>query len=142
LAVYFELPLVNADKAPIDPIEAHWRITQFTNFAPVILTRAPLFNQKARLFPHSVFVLGVDTVQRLFQPRFYHDDPARMLASLEEIRTAGCRFLVAGRLRGDHFLTLQDLSLPTGYRELFEEIPEADFRVDISSTTLRERRSA
>jgi hypothetical protein len=43
---------------------------------------------------------------------------------------------VAGRLRGNHFLTLQDLELPNGYRELFEEIP--DFRMDISSTAIRE----
>jgi hypothetical protein len=59
-----------------------------------------------------------------------------MLASFKTIRTAGCHFLVAGRLRGHHFLTLQDLELPNGYRELFEEIP--DFRMDVSSTAIRE----
>jgi nicotinic acid mononucleotide adenylyltransferase len=134
--VYFELALVNADKAPISLEEAQRRVAQFAGLGTVILTRAPLFSQKARLFPHSVFVLGIDTVERLIQPRFYHNDPAEMLASFKAIRTAGCHFLVAGRLRGTHFLTLQDLELPQGYRELFEEIP--GFRMDISSTAIRE----
>jgi hypothetical protein len=34
-------------------------------------------------------------------------------------------------------LTLQDLSLPAGYRELFMDIPETLFRMDVSSTALR-----
>jgi nicotinic acid mononucleotide adenylyltransferase len=136
--VFFELPLVNADKAPINGTEARRRIAQFAGQATVLLTCAPLFSQKARLFPQSVFVLGIDTVERLVQPRFYHNDPAEMLASFKTIRLAGCRFLVAGRLRDRHFLTLQDLELPPGYRELFEEIPEEVFRMDISSTEIRQ----
>ncbi len=136
--VYFELPLVNADKAPIGLEEAHRRIAQFAGQATVLLTCAPLFSQKAQLFPRSIFVLGIDTVERLIQPRFYHNDSAEMLASFKTIRTAGCRFLVAGRLSDDRFLTLEDLELPAGYRELFEEIPEDVFRMDISSTEIRE----
>lgn len=137
--VYFELPLINAEKTAIDPAEAHLRVSQFTGYAPVLLTTAPLFSQKAQIFPHSEFILGADTAQRLIQPRFYNDDPNQMLASLRQIRVAGCRFLVAGRLQNDHFLTLKDLSLPGGYTELFTEIPEAEFRQDISSTTLRKQ---
>lgn len=139
--VYFELPLVNAGKPAIDPSEAEQRLVQFKGLAPVLLTRAPLFNQKAQLFPHSVFVIGVDTAARLIQPRFYEDSYDNMLAALDEIRTAGCRFLVAGRLHGEQFLTVNDLSLPAGYRELFSEIPEQEFRADISSTEIREENS-
>ena len=139
--VYFELPLVNADKAPlINPVEVRRRVAQFTGFAPLILTRAPLFSQKVQYFPRSVFVLGVDTVDRLTQPRFYHNDPAEMRASFEAVRAAGCRFLVAGRLRDDQFITLRDVELPEGYRELFEQIPEEGFRVDVSSTAIRQKR--
>jgi hypothetical protein len=138
--VYFELPVVNADKAPLEPEEARRRLAQFVGFAPVILTRAPLFSQKALLFPGTIFILGVDTAERLTQPRFYDNDSAKMLASFDQIRRAGCRFLVAGRLKDHQFLTLSDLSLPAGYRELFVEIPEAAFRIDVSSTALRERR--
>lgn len=136
--LYFELPVVNADKAPLKPDETRRRLAQFAGLAPVILSRAPLFSQKALLFPHTIFVLGVDTAERLIQPRFYDHDPGQMLASFEQIRLAGCRFLVAGRLKDDQFFTLQDLSLPAGYHELFIEMPEAAFRLDVSSTALRQ----
>lgn len=137
--VFFELPVVNADKAPLDLAETRQRLAQFRGYAPVILSRVPLFSQKAELFPHSVFVLGIDTVKRLVEPRFYQDDPAKMRASLDQVRSAGCRFLVAGRLQDDHFMTLNSVELPAGYRELFEEIPEVLFRADISSTAIRQQ---
>jgi hypothetical protein len=136
--VYFELPLVNAEKAPIGSAEAGRRIAQFYKFAPLLLTTAPLFSQKARLFPHSTFILGADTAVRLIQPRFYNNNPTEMLAALDDIRKAGCRFLVAGRFHNDHFLTLKELNLPAGYHELFEDISEVEFRLDISSTLLRQ----
>jgi nicotinic acid mononucleotide adenylyltransferase len=139
--VFFELPLVNADKSPlIDPDEVRRRMAQFAGFAPLILTRAPLFSQKARFFPGSVFILGVDTVERLAQPRFYHDDPTEMQASFEAVRTAGCRYLVAGRSAADGFLTLAKVELPAEYEDLFEAIPENEFRIDISSTAIRNNR--
>jgi hypothetical protein len=47
--------------------------------------------------------------------------------------------LVAGRLDDGRFVTLDDVDLPAGYRELFTEIPEERFRLDISSTDIRER---
>ncbi len=135
--VYFELPLVNADKSPIDAVEAQSRISQFANFAPLILSARPLFNQKSKLFPNSIFILGADTTQRLLEPRFYEDDAAKMLAAFDEIRRAGCRFLVASRLYDGQFLTLSNIALPAGYSDLFEEIPSHTFRMDISSTVLR-----
>lgn len=136
--VEFELPLVNADKAAIGPVEARRRVAQFAGYAPVVLTCLPLFNQKAEIFPHSVFVIGIDTVKRLIEPRFYGHDLAGMRAALDVIRTAGCRFLVAGRVEGDSFLTLNDVELPAAYRGLFEQIPEELFRLDISSTAIRQ----
>jgi hypothetical protein len=137
--VYFELPLVNADKAAIDPAEARRRVEQFAGQAPVILSRAPLFSQKAHFYPHSVFVLGLDTAARLVEPRFYNNNPAEMRAALQAIRTAGCRFLVAGRLVKDQFLTARDIAQPNRFHELFEEISETEFREDISSTMLRQK---
>jgi nicotinic acid mononucleotide adenylyltransferase len=141
-AVYFELPLINADKGTITLAETNRRMAQFAGEAPLILTRAPLFSQKARLFPRSVFVLGVDTVQRLIQPRFYNDSPAEMLASFATVKEAGCRFLVAGRKTEDQFVTLQDIALPEGYQDLFTAIPSEEFRIDISSTAIREKQNA
>ncbi len=135
--VFFELPLINADKAPLDAAEARRRFAQFSGNAPAIISRAPLFSQKAKLFPKSTFILGIDTVERLVHPRFYHNNRAEMLASFEAMRQADCRFLVAGRVRDDYFITLKDINLPAGYEDLFDEIPEKEFRVDVSSTAIR-----
>ena len=50
------------------------------------------FAEKAQLFPGVVFVVGVDTAERIVQPRFYGDSEERMLQALEQIRQSGCRF--------------------------------------------------
>jgi len=49
---------------------------------------------------------------------------------------------VAGRLDEGVFRTLRDLAIPESARDLFTELPEADFRVDLSSTMIREQLAA
>ena len=138
--VFFELPLLNADKAAIDLTEARRRALQFAGSGALVLSRAPLFSDKAELFPNTTFVLGADTAARLVAPRFYGDDPAKLHAALEHLRRRGARFLVAGRRGQKGFETLRTLDIPAAYRDLFYELSESTFRVDISSTELRERR--
>lgn len=135
--VYFELPLVNADKAPITLAEARRRALQFAGFAPVILSRAPLFSDKAAYFPNSTFVLGADTAARLVSPRFYKDKG--VASALETLKKQGAQFLVAGRSSKGDFKTLGDLDIPDAYRTMFVELPETAFHMDISSTELREQ---
>lgn len=139
LPALFELPLVNAAKAPIDMAAARKRALQFVGRAPIALTRAPLFAQKAELFPGSVFVVGVDTAERVVDTRFYEGDPEAMRAALETVKARGCRFLVAGREAGGAYRTLSQVAVPEGFRDLFEALPEGEFRLDISSTEIRSR---
>jgi hypothetical protein len=54
-----------------------------------------------------------------------------------ELAEQGCRFLVFGRRLEERFLTLEDVRLPDALRALCEGVPEAVFRADISSTSLR-----
>ena len=139
--VTFELPLVNADKAPIDLREARRRALQFSGTAPLLLTRTPLFSDKATVFPNSVFVLGADTAARLVDSRFYGNDTNKMSRALDELRGQGTRFLVAGRSRQGVFKTLDDLAIPETHRDLFEAVPETAFSMNISSTELREKQA-
>ena len=141
-AVCFELPLVNAAKATIDFEEAVRRARQFVGKGDVILSLSPLFYEKATLFPNSMFIVGADTAVRLVQKRFYNDSEAEMLASFEAVRAAGCSFIVAGRLIEDDFVTLDEITLPETIKDLFEVLPEEVFRVDLSSTEIRENRNA
>jgi hypothetical protein len=134
----FELPVINADKGTLIAEEIHRRLEQFTGRAMVVLTRVPLFVEKAELFPGSVFVVGYDTAIRLVNPRYYGGEAA-MQAALERIRAAGCRFLVAGRVQDGHFHTLSDVAVPPDLYDMFIALPEQHFRSDISSTELRAR---
>jgi nicotinamide mononucleotide (NMN) deamidase PncC len=134
----FELSVTNADKPPLSGEEVRRRLAQFAWRAPVWLTRAPTFVEKAALFPGAMFVVGVDTAARIVQPRFYGGSEAQMAQAMDRLRSHGCRFLVAGRVNAQGaFVGLDDLDLPAAYRELFAAIPAGDFRVDLSSTQLR-----
>jgi len=139
--VAFELAVVNADKPPLEADEVRRRLAQFRGDATVELTRAPTFREKARLFPGTAFVVGVDTVERVIHPRYYEGGEAGMHAALDEIGHAGCRFLVAGRVdAGGRFTTVSTLNVPAAFTRLFVEIPEERFRHDVSSTALRGER--
>ena len=137
--VAFEMACVNVDKPPLDFLTIESRCRQFTE-RPVVLTHAPTFVLKSRLFPNTAFVVGIDTAERIVQPKYYGGE-AEMISALSEIRSQGVRFLVAGRLDRKSFHTLRDLGLPPSLRDLFEEISEAEFRCDLSSTELRKQSS-
>lgn len=134
--VVFELPLVNAEKAEITLAEARRRAGQFLGRGHLLLTRAPLFNQKAELFPGRTFVVGADTAVRLLESRFYGSAEARDQA-LAELSHLGARFLVAGRFRDGNFRTLGDMVVPAAASDMFISLPEEAFREDISSSQIR-----
>src|SRR5205823_5578982 len=82
----FELSVTNADKPPLGTDEVHRRLKQFSWQAPLWLTRAPTFVEKATLFPGAVFVVGADTAVRIVEPHYYQDSETRMAEALEHIR--------------------------------------------------------
>jgi len=138
--VAFELSIANVEKTTLARDEVERRRAQFTGRAPLWLTHAPLFGQKARLFPGAVFVIGADTAIRIVAPRFYQHDPQQMEQALHRLREHGCRFLVACRVdSAGRCLTLADIALPLTVRDLFEAIPPERFRFDICSTEVRAR---
>ena len=139
-AVVFELSVVNVDKPPLDRAEVQRRMAQFRGRWPVVLTRAPTFVEKARLLPGRAFAIGYDTAVRLVDPRYYGGEQAAAVAALDEMRALGCRFLVAGRWQAGAFRTLADVRLQSSFADMFESIPEERFRVDLSSSDLREGR--
>jgi hypothetical protein len=101
------------------------RLAQFAWKAPVELTRASTFVEKARLFP------GDD---RLSSVRIMH-------MALEEIANSGASLLVAVRLdAAGRLRALSDIPMPRRYADIFTEIPEHRFRFDISSSEIRGRR--
>ena len=136
--VDWEISIENVDKPPLDMADIETRIRQFSDEATICLTRAPTFVQKARLFPEATFIVGADTLARIVAPEYYQDRAQGIRAAVATIRSQGCRFLVFGRIdQGTQFQTLESLSLPSDLRCLCQEVPETDFREDISSSTIR-----
>tara|TARA_B100001964_G_scaffold220639_1_gene263976 strand:+ start:12677 stop:13852 length:1176 start_codon:yes stop_codon:yes gene_type:complete len=136
--VLFDLSVQNADKGQISHSEICSLLCQFQWPHEVVLTRKPLFAQKALYFPDAVFIVGYDTALRILQKKYYSGDNSNMLDFLSSFREAGCRFLVAGRHWDGSYHTVSDLNIPEGYNELFQELPENMFRVDTSSSLIRQ----
>ena len=136
--VAFELSVVNVDKPTLSHDEIRRRLTQFAWRASVWLTHAPRFIDKAERFPGTTFVVGADTALRIVSPRYYDDDEAQMLSALASLRERDCRFLVACRAdAGGKCLTLDDVPIRPGARDLFQSIAPEQFRWTLSSTELR-----
>ncbi|KAL9655119.1 hypothetical protein ABK040_008898 [Willaertia magna] len=144
----FELSIENVDKKPITESELRERINRMKEVCDeftLLITRAPLFIQKAKLInkdSKSFFVIGSDTAIRLVDTKYYQNDTKIMMKVLVDFCKQNCKFLVAGRLdqkdkTSNKFITLEEITIPSGFEDLF--IPIAEFRMDISSSELRSK---
>ena len=137
LPALFELPMMNADKAPIGLLEARRRAQQFAGRGHVALTNAALFVDKAALFP-SVFVVGVDTAERILEPRFYGGAEQRTAALQAFAATAAASWWPAGSTNKRVTRPCATLSSPR-LRAPVHGAAEGMFRRDVSSTEIRAR---
>lgn len=135
--IAFEISVSNVDKPNLPEHVIEERADQFVGNSILLLTVAPLFSEKAVLFPESTFLIGWDTAVRLVDQQYYKGSMQEMYKSLEQIERNGCKFLVAGRRVDSQFMSLRDVSIPDRFRALFTEIPESKFRMDISSSDIR-----
>lgn len=137
----FELSLDNVEKPSLSREAVEERLAQPRLLGQhVLLSRgAPLFRDKAALYPNSVFVVGFDTARRLIDPR-YTAGEAAMLQAFDFIRAQGCSFLVAGRKVDGRYQTLADAAIPPAIADLFVGLSEDEFRMDLSSTEIRNQR--
>lgn len=143
----FELCIRNVDKPPLNYAAIAERLSHLPPSSRVWLTTTPTFVEKAELFPGATFMLGIDTFERIAQPRYYGQDPQARDRALDRIAAAGCRFLVFGRSNrprnsdGKRFIGLDDLTWPAALRAMASGVPEQRFRHDLSSSELRLRKS-
>ncbi|KAL1205450.1 hypothetical protein V5N11_019668 [Cardamine amara subsp. amara] len=134
----FEISAVNADKPSLSVAEIKDRVKQFEVLGKtIIVSNQPFFYKKAELFPGSSFVIGADTAARLINPKYYEGSKTRMLEVLGDCKRTGCKFLVGGRNVDGVFKIGEDLGIPEEIRDMFISIPTDKFKMDISSTELR-----
>lgn len=147
----YELSITNATKPKLSYGEIISRLNNFRNQVfPILLTiDAPLFIKKAEDYPNSTFVIGIDTLLRLFDPKF--GEPEKTLSDFKIITTNGTRFIVFPRMissanispdtlciSSDTQLTLNMVKdkIPSELYEFFMEITYNEF-MDVSSSQLR-----
>ena len=138
VAVAFELSVANVDKPELGRDEIERRLGQFAGVGDVWVTRAAAVEKKADLFPGAAFVLGWDTAVRLIDPKYYGGESGRD-ACLRKLCDRGCVVVVGGRIDpSGEFRTWTGQGIADEFRGLFLPLTEDDFRVDVSSTALRE----
>lgn len=135
--VAFEISVTNVDKPPLDYYEIEHRLQGFGRGDQVWLTRAPTFVEKASLFPGVTFLVGADTIRRIADEKYYGGSAAARDQAIAALAAHQVHFLVFGRLVDEDFQTLATLPLPDALLQLCDEVPEAEFREDLSSTALR-----
>jgi len=136
--VVMEVSIINVDKPRLDFIDMQQRISGVSEF-PLIFTHAPTFVEKSHLFPGSIFVVGADTISRIADTRYYSDSTELRNNAIDLLINNKHRFLVFGRLIDDQYITLSETSIPQRLLQICDEVPEADFRHDLSSSELREK---
>lgn len=91
----------------------------------------PLFIDKARKRPESVFIIGADTMGRMLDPQWGPEIESMLL----ELKNLGVKFLVMGRVIEGEWKTCRDFYVPWPHGNLFEPL---EGRIDLSSTQLRQ----
>ena len=141
----FELSLFHPEKPPLDYLSIADRVGRFRGVGgSILLTDAPTYRDKARLFPGATFVVGHDTAIRLLDPRWYGGVAARD-AMLDELEALGTRFLVFGRVDASGRFcdldadTFDDERVARFLQRTTRVIAESRFRSDLSSTSLRDQ---
>lgn len=95
----------------------------------------PLFLDKARERPESTFIVGVDTMARLLDPKW----GPQVIDMLNEMRNLKIKFLVMGREVDGKWMTCRDVQVPFVGKALFQPL---EGRLDISSSEIREEARA
>jgi len=163
--VAYELSITNVDKPALDYLEIRDRAAQFRAAAqvppsesiaaapsratssataashaarPVWLTRAATFLEKTEIFPKSTFIVGADTFARLADPRYYGGSRAKARDAARAIARRTRGLIVFGRARDGVFQDPARLEVPRELREVAYFVSEREFRLDVSSTELRQ----
>mgnify|MGYP003971356623 CR=1 FL=1 len=102
--VYFEVSMDTIRGPSLDLLDAERLIQQFDNMYFVI-TKAPTFLEKAKIFPNVTFVVGIDTWLKVIDPKYYAFPLDELINRFNQY---GSKFLVFGRQEGERWLTMSE----------------------------------
>lgn len=138
--VVFELSVANADKPTLGAKELSSRGRVLKEDESLLISNCPTFEEKYRRLHVTRFVVGADTIERIGQARFYQRGETQLSEMISEFEQHSVCFVVFGRVSEGRFNSLSELTLNDRLKRLCVEIPEDQFRLDISSTKIRSAR--
>lgn len=137
LPVAYEISITNVDKPPLGYLDLAERLVQFSPKDHVVFTQLPRFVDKAIALPNSIFIVGLDTWLRIGMRSTATDE-------IKILNDTGSRFLVFGRYNSvkQKFEVMGDYKdkVPDDLCKISIEVTEKQFRADISSTEIRQRK--
>lgn len=146
--IALELSILNADKPPLDYVSIQERLARifsepkFTGNT-VLLTGLPFFELKSQHFSNQTFLVGMDTLERIGNPKYHSGEAFLLEKSLTNLQKHGTRFLVFGRQKSldgkKTFETFRPSAFPPLLSRLCAGINADEFRNDLSSTEIREK---
>jgi len=139
----YEISITNVAKLNLSESELSIRIQQFKDKNQLLITDEPTFFGKSKIFLGADFLIGGDTLTRLFDINYYEN-----LVSIKEIyehliklKNNGTRFIIGGRKVEDSYIDIDSVEIPTQIKEIFIQIPRDVFESDAASNKIRNQNS-
>jgi hypothetical protein len=129
--VFFETSALDKGRAPLDEQGLQQRAKPFRGKFDLMLTYTTTFEEKAKLFPHHIFVVPYTVAARLVAPD--------QQAQLRTVRSVGCSFMVMSHEVDGKVKGVGDLPRPEGlseeeFAQLFIDSLRMDHRLVPSMT--------
>lgn len=132
--ILYEISVTNVDKPPCDYVDMRDRMAQFNG--NLVLTTAPMLVDKVKLFQDATFLCGIDSWERIINPKYYNNDVLQTAAAMQKLKDSNAKFIVFPRKVGDNIKSLNDCDDLGG---MAVPAPREPKNIDVSSTKERAR---
>jgi len=135
----FEISFKNVDKLDLSFEEISKRIKQFKNISELLVTNEATFLGKSILFKGADFLIGGDTLIRLFDNKYYNSEMHnnKIINKFIYLKNSGTKFVVGGRTIDNKFVNVDNVFIPDQIKDMFTGIPREVFESNIASNKIR-----
>ena len=137
----FEISFKNVDKPDLPLEEISKRINQFKYINELLVTNEATFLGKSILFKGADFLIGGDTLIRLFDNKYYNSEmnSNEIIDQFIDLKNSGTKFIVGGRTIDGKFVNVDNTFIPDQIKEMFTGIPKKMFESSMSSNKIRKQ---
>ena len=135
----FEISFKNVDKLDLSFEEISKRIKQFKNISELLVTNEATFLGKSILFKGADFLIGGDTLIRLFDNKYYNSEMHnnKIINQFIYLKNSGTKFVVGGRTIDNKFVNVDNVFIPDQIKDMFTGIPREVFESNMASNKIR-----